>query len=153
MLIRIGMTDSPQSSLVNAIRALQTALDHHDAAISTGQRLARNDWRCLQWLVEEGPQSPRGIQSRLGLTSGSVTALLDRLEKRNFIERWADPSDRRSLRIVPKSAAQDLVREASDPLDRVTSKLAERWGSDRSDAAGQACLDLAKLVEWSAQRV
>ena len=138
--------------LVDAMRALQSALDHHDEAISEGQRLGRSDWRCVQRLVTHGPQSPGALQTALSLTSGSVTALLDRLEKRALIERRADPSDRRALRVVALPEAEQMVREASDPLHRVTRKLAERWGPDRSEEAGQACLDLAQLVEWSAQR-
>lgn len=140
-------------ALVDAMRALQSALDHHDDAISEGQRLGRSDWRCLHHLVTRGPLSPSALQRALGLTSGSVTALLDRLEKRALIERRAHPSDRRALRIVALPEAQALVHEASDPLDQVTRKLTERWGAERSEAAGQACRDLAKLVEWSAQRV
>ena len=152
MLIR-AMPESPSDQLVSAMRTLQKALDNHDAAVSAGRNLARNDWRCLHFLIEEGAQSPRSIQNRLGLTSGSVTALLDRLEKRDLLERCPDPADRRALRIVPRAKAERLVRDICDPLMRVTDKLAQRWGPDRSDAAQQACLDLAKLVEWSAHRV
>ncbi|MEM6585307.1 MAG: MarR family transcriptional regulator [Pseudomonadota bacterium] len=147
------MTESPSFQLVDAMRALQAALDHHDSAVSESQDLGRSDWRCLQALVNKGPLSPSVLQKRLGLTSGSVTALLDRLERRGLIERHRDPADRRGLRIVPTQAAGRMVEAASDPLESVTSKLLERWGSDRSKAAGQACLDLAKLVEWSARRV
>lgn len=152
MLIRI-MSESPSDQLVSAMRTLQIALDHHDAAISAAQKMARNDWRCLQFLIEDGPQSPRAIQERLGLTSGSVTALLDRLERRGFVARAPNPEDRRGLHIMPRAKAEALVHEAGDALSRVTSKLAQRWGPDRSYAAQQACLDLAKLVEWSAHRV
>lgn len=152
MLIRT-MSESATDQLLSAMRTLQIALDRHDAAISAAQNLARNDWRCLQFLTDAGPQSPRAIQRRLGLTSGTITALLDRLETRGFVERCAHPEDRRSLRIVPSAKAHALVSAAGDPLTRVTNKLAQRWGEGRSDATQQACLDLAKLVEWSAEKM
>ncbi len=147
------MSDSKENSLIQAMRALQSALEEHDRAVGAACDLSRSDWRCLQWLVASGAQSPGAIQRRLGLTSGSVTALLDRLEKRGFIERQTDPADRRALRVIPLAIAQQVVRKACDPLESVTHRLAQRWGSQRSDAAGKACLDLARLVEWSAQRV
>jgi DNA-binding MarR family transcriptional regulator len=147
------MSESQASPLIHAMRTLQSALEDHDRAVSAACDLGRSDWRCLQYLVANGAQSPRALQRRLGLTSGSVTALLDRLERRGLIERQPDPADRRALLVVPLAAAQHVVREASDPLECVARKLAQRWGSGRSDAAGQACLDLARLVEWSAQRV
>ena len=146
------MPESSANQLVNALRVLQTALDHHDASVSAAQSMGRSDWRCLRWLVEEGPRSPGAIQRYLGLTSGSVTALLDRLEKRGFIVRCADPADRRALRIEPSGSAKRLVEDAAVPLDQVMHKLTVRWGTDRSSATGQACRDLAKLVDWAAQR-
>lgn len=147
------MTESLKFQLVDSMRALQAALDHLDAVVGESQKLGRNDWRCLHALVRNDPQSPTGLQKRLSLTSGSVTALLDRLERRGLIERHRDPADRRAQRIVPTRAAERIVEEASNPLESVTSKLSERWGAERSEAAGQTCLDLAKLVEWSARRV
>jgi DNA-binding transcriptional regulator GbsR (MarR family) len=36
-----------------------------------------------------------------GLTSGAVTGLIDRLEKKNLVKRAFDPADRRKIIIVP----------------------------------------------------
>jgi len=152
MLIR-GMYESNANHLVNAIRALQAALEQHDSAVSEARSLGRSDWRCLTWLVEDGPRSPTAIQRRLGLTSGSVTALLDRLEKRGFVARRPDPRDRRALSIESLPDAERLVADAHAPLDEVMQKVTLRWGTDRASATGRACLDLVKLVEWAAQRV
>lgn len=131
------------------MRTLQTALEAHDTAISAAKGIGRSDWACLKLLVQTGAQSPGAIQKALGLTSGSVTALLDRLEKRTLIARCADPSDRRALRIEPRQEGARLVREAAMPLDHLAKRLEERWGQDRCHMAGQACRDLAKLVDWA----
>ncbi|MEL6738360.1 MAG: MarR family transcriptional regulator [Pseudomonadota bacterium] len=142
--------ESPQ--LINAIRTLQAALEEHDAAISAAKGIGRSDWACLKLLVQNGAQSPGAIQRALGLTSGSVTALLDRLEKRDLIIRCADPSDRRALRIEPLAKAVHLVTQAAMPLDQLATRLEARWGGERCHAAGQACLDLAKLVDWASRK-
>ena len=141
--------ESPQ--LINAIRTLQAALEAHDATISAAKGIGRSDWACLKLLVQTGVQSPGALQRALGLTSGSVTALLDRLERRSLITRLADPSDRRALRIEPRKEAVCLVREAAMPLDHLAKRLEDRWGGERCDAAGQACLDLARLVDWASR--
>ena len=148
-----SMAESNANHLVNAMRSLQTALEQHDGAVSEARLFGRNDWRCLVWLVQEGPRSPTAIQRKLGLTSGSVTALLDRLEKRGFVARHSDPKDRRALRIKPSPDAKRLVADADAPLDEMMQKVTLRWGTDRASATGRACLDLAKLVEWAAKRV
>jgi len=71
--------------LLKAMRALQSVLDEYDVANSVRAGLGRSDWRCLEYLVENGEARPGSIQQALGLTSGSVTALLDRLERRKLI--------------------------------------------------------------------
>lgn len=50
-----------------------------------------------------GGLTPKEIGVRLGLTSGAVTALVDRLEKAGLAERVPNPEDRRSsvVRITP----------------------------------------------------
>ena len=146
------MSESPSNQLLNAMRALQKALDWRDARISAASSLGRNDWLCLRWLAQEGARSPGALRRRLGLTSGSVTALLDRLENRGVVRRCADPDDRRALRVEPSAKGDRLVREAARSLDQIMHRLTLRRGTDRSSAAPQACCDLAKLVEWAAQR-
>lgn len=45
----------------------------------------------------DGPLTPREVGERVGLSSGAVTRLLDRLESRGFTRRSPHPSDRRKL--------------------------------------------------------
>jgi DNA-binding MarR family transcriptional regulator len=49
---------------------------------------------------------PSQLAVQLGLTTGSVTAMLDRLERLGYVTRSADPADRRKvvIRITPKAA-------------------------------------------------
>jgi DNA-binding MarR family transcriptional regulator len=44
---------------------------------------------------------PAGLSRQLGLTTASVTALLDRLERHGHIQRQRHPTDRRGITIVP----------------------------------------------------
>ncbi|MDJ0977019.1 MAG: MarR family transcriptional regulator [Erythrobacter sp.] len=147
------MGESQTNELLDAMRALQTALDRHDFAVSAARSIGRSDWRCLQALVAAGGLSPRAIQQELGLTSGSVTALIDRLEDRHLVARRPDPADRRAIRVEPLEAAHRLVVDASVSLFETTDRLSERWGGERTRSTRQACHDLARLVEWASQRV
>ncbi|MEM6857600.1 MAG: MarR family transcriptional regulator [Pseudomonadota bacterium] len=134
------------------MRTLQAALEAHDTTVSTSKGIGRSDWACLKLLVQTGVQSPGAIQRALGLTSGSVTALLDRLEKRGLVIRCADPSGRRALLIEPRQEAVRLVKDAAIPLEHLAKRLEDRWGGERCHAAGQACRDLAKLVDWASRK-
>lgn len=147
------MAVGESSELLNAMRALHAALEQHDAAISAAHGIGRSDWRCLQMLAHEGPQSPGNLQRALGLTSGSVTALLDRLEKRGFLKRRRHATDRRGVVVEACGAGHDVLTNAGTPLYGITQKLADRWGEERVGASARTCLDLARLVEWASKTV
>ena len=58
-----------------------------------------------------GPLEPSVIAERLLITTGSVTSLLDNLEKRGLIRRLPHPEDRRKLLVEITPAAQAIVDE------------------------------------------
>ncbi|HSX28251.1 MAG TPA: MarR family transcriptional regulator [Candidatus Saccharimonadales bacterium] len=73
-----------------------------------GRRLGLNvtDSECLSLLTIRGTSTPTELARFTGLTTGSTTAMLDRLEKAKFITRKPNPKDRRGLfiEINPESA-------------------------------------------------
>jgi len=138
--------------LLKAMRALQSVLDEYDVANSVRAGLGRSDWRCLEYLVENGEARPGSIQQALGLTSGSVTALLDRLERRKLIVRSADRFDRRAVVVSPSEAAVGLLTAGLEPLAHVTEKLCDRIGEERSAVQARQLADCVRLVEWAGAR-
>lgn len=75
-----------------------------------GRRLGLNitDYECLSLLNIKGISTPKELAHYTGLTSGSTTAMLDRLEKRNFIKRKPNKDDRRGVIIeINKEYAQN----------------------------------------------
>ena len=52
-----------------------------------------SDFAILEALLHKGPQSVRELGQRIELTSGSMTAAIDRLETRHLVTR-ADHADR-----------------------------------------------------------
>jgi DNA-binding MarR family transcriptional regulator len=57
------------------------------------------------------PLEPSVIAERLVVTTGSMTSLLDNLEKRGLIQRLPHPDDRRKLLIDITPEAQNIVDE------------------------------------------
>ncbi|GAB4128048.1 MAG: MarR family transcriptional regulator [Roseiflexaceae bacterium] len=68
---------------------------------------------CLTFLGIKGDSSPTELARFTGLSSGATTAMLDRLEQRQFIRRKPRPGDRRGVVIeideTYAKAAQELV--------------------------------------------
>jgi len=71
-----------------------------------------SDFAVLEALLHKGPLPVNEIGKKVLLTSGSITAAVDRLEDKNLVERRAHGSDRRA-RIV------HLTREGKKLITRV----------------------------------
>lgn len=59
------------------------------------------DMECLDLLVQEGPATAGRLAEVTGFTTGSVTGLIDRLEKAGYARRVPNPRDRRSVLVEP----------------------------------------------------
>lgn len=83
----------------------QTVFLHQ--AIAQGFGLNATDTKCIDLILTHpnGAVTAGWLADESGLTTGAITHILDRLEKRNFIERVRDTLDRRKVfvRIRPES--------------------------------------------------
>jgi DNA-binding MarR family transcriptional regulator len=68
-------------------------------AIARKLGLNSTDSGCLSLLSIKGVSTPTELARYTGLTTGSTTAMLDRLEKAKFITRKPNPNDRRGVLI------------------------------------------------------
>ena len=89
------------------IMSTQTVFLHQAIAQSAG--LNATDTKCID-LILRGPQgavTAGWLSDRTGLTTGAITHILDRLERRKFVERTRDTRDRRKVfvRVRPESLA------------------------------------------------
>jgi len=66
--------------------------------------LGLSDFAALEALLNKGPLTITEIQSKVLLASGSMTAAVDRLERKGLLIRKATPSDRRArlLELTPE---------------------------------------------------
>jgi DNA-binding MarR family transcriptional regulator len=101
-----------------AVQAYQAAVDDFDREVARLLCINATDARCLEILIQETPGgvTPRELADRLGLTTGSATTMLDRLEKVGYITRSAHPSDRRKLLVHATATARERAYELIGPL-------------------------------------
>jgi MarR family transcriptional regulator, 2-MHQ and catechol-resistance regulon repressor len=85
--------------LWKAFRAMEA---HADRSIA-GLGLCWSDFGVLEALLHKGPLAVKLLGEKVLLTSGSMTAAIDRLKRRGWVERGDDPRDRRT-RIVRLTA-------------------------------------------------
>jgi DNA-binding MarR family transcriptional regulator len=89
-------TATGTGEVVGAISALIRSEHRHAAYLGLAMGLSSADTLALFHLANE-PLSASTLGERLGLTSGSVTALVDRLTERKMVKRRPSDSDRRMV--------------------------------------------------------
>jgi DNA-binding MarR family transcriptional regulator len=94
------------------------------------RRMHPTDLRCISLLSSSPtPMSPKEIIAKLGLTSGSGTALFDRLERLGYVSRIPNQEDRRSVLIkFDREAASEplaLLAELRGRYNQVTEKFTD----------------------------
>lgn len=84
-------------------------LEAHRFDRQTADQIGINatDLVCLAWVERaEQPVSAKALAAFLGISTGSTTALIDRLERRKLLQRAPHPTDRRGITLRPGPAAK-----------------------------------------------
>ncbi len=72
-------------------------------AIAEKAGLSGTDHKYLGFLIERGQMTAGELSNLTGLTTGAVTGLIDRLEKKKLVKRQAAADDRRKVIIEPNT--------------------------------------------------
>jgi MarR family 2-MHQ and catechol resistance regulon transcriptional repressor len=103
------MSDTPTAGqlwivLARCYKALSTRMEQSVAAAG----LCLTDFMILEALLHKGPLTITEIQGKILLASGSMTAAVDRLEKKGAIVRRAIQQDRRARQLELTSDGRRL---------------------------------------------
>ena len=92
--------------------------------------LNSTDLECLDLLDLAGATTAGHLAAHTGLTTGAMTAVIDRLERAGFVRRTRDPQDRRVVLVeaTPRSIAR--ISSLYERLAASNAQLNERY-SDR----------------------
>src|SRR5215469_13880218 len=89
------------------------------------------DLNCLNLLSFSGQMTAGQLARATGLTTASITGVIDRLEEAGFVRRERDAADRR--RVVVRLVTERAVRDVASvflPMLRTWLRLAERYTDD-----------------------
>jgi DNA-binding MarR family transcriptional regulator len=95
------------------------------------QGLHVTDVQALSAILDaEEPMTPGRLREHLGLTSGAVTACLDRLERAGHIRRVRESADRRVVHLHYAADARPAARVHFRPLAEATQAATDRFDKD-----------------------
>jgi DNA-binding MarR family transcriptional regulator len=114
------------ASLGRAMVDLQAAIDAEDQALADHLAIHRTDLRALDLVFRHGPLPAGRLAGMLGLTPGSVTALVDRLVKIDYVCRQPDPAHGRRVLIALTPRSAKLVTDLlGDRISAANAELAQ----------------------------
>lgn len=117
-----------REQLGREVQQQQAAVDAVDAAAAAYFGVNRTDLRCLEIIAEAGTVSPSQLAAALGLTTGSVTTMVDRLVAQGYVARSPDPSDRRKIAVRMTPEAARMAAEVYGPVQSEgSSKVLSRY--------------------------
>src|SRR3954451_9939776 len=121
-----AMPDASASDVIAELHAFGLARDQFRAAMVAVLGIGLSDIDALEYLERLGPMTQRDLGAQLSLTSGGVTVLVDRLERRGLVRRVAHPTDRRASVIELASAADLPAAPEIDSYHRSLMAAARR---------------------------
>ena len=92
-----GISPDLAERLVRAVREEQVANEIVDEHVAEFLGINRTDGRCLDIVERHGRMTAGALAEESGLTTGAVTALVDRLERAGYLQRARDTADRRKV--------------------------------------------------------
>ena len=95
------------AELIKQLRKLSqhyayTSIQMHEA-VARKAGLPGTDHKYLGFLLEKGQMTAGELSTLTGLTTGAVTGLIDRFEKKNLVKRRFAEGDRRKVIIEPNT--------------------------------------------------
>ncbi|MCR8656440.1 MarR family winged helix-turn-helix transcriptional regulator [Paenibacillus endoradicis] len=119
----------------------------YQQVVSTNLELYNNDYISIDILREKGPITAGELSKLTGLTTGSVTALIDRLEKHDYVRRENDPNDRRKVIIVPQYEEKEEVSNAYYPLHEAMIALGSKYTAGELELISKFLEEAGNVIE------
>ncbi|MET4134147.1 DNA-binding MarR family transcriptional regulator [Pseudarthrobacter sp. PvP090] len=104
------------------------------------------DINAMAFVGEVDGLTPKDLGKALNITTGSVTAMVDRLEAKGFMVRKPNPTDRRSVLLHLSPEGTDAMQWANDHFAAAAAALLQASSED-------SITDIAEFLEGIGQRL
>ena len=123
--------DALMAAVLRAIRRESSQAALFSQAVAERLGLAGIDIECLEMLQEEGRVTVGRLAELTGLTTGSATRMVDRLEQAGFVVRVPDPADRRRVLVQPVAGVYDKLGALHTSIAAAQLDVIRRYDDDQ----------------------
>ena len=121
-----GIPRELSERLVTAVRSEQIANEIVDDQVAQFLGINRTDGRCLDIVERHGRITAGALAVESNLTTGAVTAVVDRLEAAGYLQRVRDTTDRRKVFIELTPLMTNLTRKLFYNLEELFQGMMSR---------------------------
>ena len=117
-------------------------------AIARKAGLAGSDHKYLGLILQHKELTAGELSKLTGLTTGAVTGLIDRLEKKKLLKRKFSRDDRRKVIIVPdEENAMKLLQPLFEELQQKTTVLITSFSSSEMESIKRYFLEATAIMK------
>jgi DNA-binding MarR family transcriptional regulator len=128
--IHLGMT-AKRTDLLAELETILRKIGARSVLMSetVGQLVGLNstDLKCLDLLALAGPTTAGQLAKHAGLSTGAMTAVIDRLERAGFVRRTRDAEDRRVVLVEALPRSVQRISPLYERLVEATARLNARY--------------------------
>jgi DNA-binding MarR family transcriptional regulator len=138
---------------MEACRAFTSAVDLVNQIIAERMGVNRTDHRVLEILNRRGAMTAGDLAHAAHLTTGAVTAVVDRLEDIGFVRRVRDTEDRRRVLIEQTLESTRTAMRYYQPFMSATFDSMTKYSADELEVVRDFMLGAAALSEEYAEEL
>ena len=129
-----------------AFREYSSAVDALNQVVGEGMGVNRTDHRVLEILSRRGPMTAGELAKASLLTTGAVTAVVDRLERVGYARRVHDTEDRRRVLIEETPECRKTAMGYYGPFMRRSFEVMAKYTADELQVVRDFIRDATELA-------
>jgi DNA-binding MarR family transcriptional regulator len=138
------LPQKPEIQILQALRRIIRAVDIHSRELAARYGITGPQLVCLATLCDDGAMTGAELSRRVFVSASTITGIIDRLEKRGYVERKRDEIDRRRVLLHATPEGFKLTYNAPSPLQ---GKLKQRLNELPELERATIGLSLQRVVE------
>ncbi|WP_029896894.1 MarR family winged helix-turn-helix transcriptional regulator [Desulfohalovibrio reitneri] len=134
-------------SILDSLGRIRQAMNRQSRSLDASIHLTAPQLVCMRQLQVAGPMTLGALARRVHTSPASLTGLVDRLERKDMVQRRRDEVDRRKVLVeMTKSGADVLAMAPWTVQDRLGLSLAQ-MPPEKRDELERAVGQLAEMME------
>jgi DNA-binding MarR family transcriptional regulator len=144
-----------QNEIKDSLRELSNQLRMLNYNVSAKLAMKDIDLDCLDIIQRHGPISPSALSRRTGLHPATLTGILDRLERGDWVVRERDPDDRRAVLIRAERKRGAEIFKLYAGMNASIDDICDTYADSELDVLGdflRRCVDAGRGATESLRR-